>query len=166
MSVKTYLEKRAEKEQKQLSIMAQYPVPPGAIALTIGEDGKLTPVVPYVGDGDYAATPLMRLPSSLDMVQNILMHWQAETFDGRATKAGLMNHLVAEVEELRVAMEERQPGPIREEIADVFVVLTHLAALQGVDLGEVVLEKLQKLVQRDYTGEPDDEGKITHKKEA
>jgi hypothetical protein len=98
---------------------------------------------------------------SLDTITQQIWGWQQQ-FDGRATIHGVLNHLkneIAEFEETEVGSEEAE-----KEFADLYILLMHLAALSNIDVRTVVSNKLATVQKRDYSGEPDAEGCITHKK--
>jgi len=110
----------------------------------------------------------------LDDAALAVWHWQADTFDGRATPAGVINHLREELSELEEVLpaylentesiKDRQL--VAGEIADLLVLALHLCALTNMEPSAVLAGKLNELRERDYSGEPDAEGKITHKEPA
>lgn len=104
----------------------------------------------------------------LDDAALAIWHWQQQ-LDDRASVEGVLNHLKEEVEELReaaLAYNEDQGiknrMAITSELADIFVLGLHLAALLNLDPAQCLAEKLKVLHERDYSGEPDEEGKIKH----
>ena len=104
----------------------------------------------------------------LDDAALAIWHWQQQ-FDGRSTVEGVLNHLkeeVAELTEAALAYDETQSVKNRmevtSELADIFVLAFHLSALLNLDPAQCLAEKLKVLHQRDYSGEPDEDGKIKH----
>jgi hypothetical protein len=98
---------------------------------------------------------------SLDTITQQVWAWQQQ-FDGRASVPGVLNHLkneIAEFEETEQGSEEQE-----KEFADLYILLMHLAALSNIDVRTAVSNKLAMVQKRDYSGEPDAEGCITHKK--
>lgn len=100
-------------------------------------------------------------------------HWQADNFDGKATVAGVINHLREELGEIEQAYEPysendqsvRYRTELAMELADLLVLTLHLCAMCNMDPSAILAEKLHLLRDRDYSGEPDEEGKIKHRKE-
>lgn len=104
----------------------------------------------------------------LDDIALAVWHWQKQ-FDGRASVSGVLSHLAEELSELQqsaTAYAEDQNMKNRmdasSELADIFVLAFHLAALLNLDPAQCLAEKLRVLQSRDYSGEPDAEGKIKH----
>jgi NTP pyrophosphatase (non-canonical NTP hydrolase) len=167
MSIRRYIDEMTSKRARQLMVLCPtQEVPLGSCAALIDEAGEAHPLLPYVGAGNYtSAGALLRLPSSLDVAQSVVLEWQSRNFEGRATVEGTLNHLRKELDEVLSAANEGSIAGIAAEVADLFVLLTQLAALLNVDIGEATIEKLGVLLQRDYSGEPDADGCITHKKD-
>jgi NTP pyrophosphatase (non-canonical NTP hydrolase) len=165
MKISKFLHNLQEKQHRQVQMICGDAVPAGSVAVLISGDGKHQPLVPFTGDGEYPAPgPLLRLPSSLDLVHMLVLSWQAINFDDKATVDGTINHLATELAELREAINSGNIQSIQAEVADLFVLLTQLAALLNVDLGEATLEKLMVLETRDYSAQPDEQGRILHTK--
>lgn len=165
MSLKSFNENYYYDLARQLTLLCKVEAPLGSTAALLDEEGDCHPLLPYKGAGQYTEKgALMYLPSSLDQVHRILMGWQAQTFDGKATVEGTLNHLDTELAEVRDAIAQGNIAEIRGEVADLFVLLVQLASLLNVSIGDATLEKLSTLLTRDYSGEPDAEGRITHKK--
>ncbi len=167
MGIKSFFERKRIKEATQIGLLCgNVDAPLGSVAALLTSEQEAIPLLPYTGAGNYtSAGALMRLPSSLDQVHDLVLQWQAKTFDDRATIEGTLAHLASEVQELSIAVHEGDLAGIKGEAADVLVLLIQAAALLNVDLGEATLEKLQALTSRDYSGAPDSEGRILHKKE-
>lgn len=109
----------------------------------------------------------------LDDAALAVWHWQADTFDGRATPAGVINHLRAELTELEEVLPDyledmesiKDRQLVSGEVADILVLALHLCALTNMEPSAVLANKLNELRTRDYSGSPDSDGKITHDKE-
>jgi len=104
----------------------------------------------------------------LDDAALAVWHWQQQ-LDDRASVSGVLNHLKEEVEELTeaaTAYNEAQTLKTRmdisSELADIFVLAFHLSALLNLDPAQCLAEKLKVLHERDYSGQPDEDGKIKH----
>jgi len=95
--------------------------------------------------------------NSLASLQQKIGEWSKETFP-TATPSSLLHHLVDEVIELC-----ENPGS-PEEMADVLILLIHLASLQGIDLELATQEKF-KVNQKRKWNKPDSRGVIKHIKE-
>lgn len=166
MSLKRFNENYYYDLARQLTLLCKADAPLGSVAALLDPEGECHPLLPYRGAGEYTEQgALMLLPSSLDQVHRILMGWQAANFEGRATVEGTLNHLDTELAEVRDAIAQGNIEEIKNEVADLFVLLVQLASLLNVSIGEATLTKLSTLLTRDYSGEPDAEGRITHKKE-
>ena len=91
---------------------------------------------------------------SLDDVSRDATAWANETFP-HATSASRAAHLAREALELKANPTDP------EEMADVFMLLGHLAAGAGVDLAAAARAKLEKNRRRKW-GAPDAEGVVEH----
>ena len=94
---------------------------------------------------------------SFDEIVKEITQWQAETFP-QATKESVLTHLLREVKEL-----EKDPSD-KMEMADVFFLLLALANQYGYDLKEIVAEKLEINLGREWA-EPDQDGVVEHVRE-
>lgn len=83
------------------------------------------------------------------------VEWAEETFGPGYDPEAKAAHLLKEAQELR----DDPTDP--EEMADVLMILGHLAAGAGVDLAAEVRKKLEKNRQREW-GEPDGDGVVEH----
>ena len=104
----------------------------------------------------------------LDDAALAIWHWQQQ-FDGRSSVDGVINHIkeeVAELAEAATAYNDDQSVKNRmhtsKELADVLILTLHLFALLNLDPAQCLAEKLKVLHGRDYSGEPDAEGKVKH----
>ena len=104
----------------------------------------------------------------LDDAALAIWHWQQQ-LDDRASVAGVLSHLEEELAELKpVAMDFSESQSIKArmetsgELADLLILTLHLFALLNLDPAQCLAEKLQELHKRDYSGEPDEDGKIKH----
>jgi len=104
----------------------------------------------------------------LDDAALAVWHWQQQ-FDGRSTVEGVVNHLKEEVAELAEAANAysaeqniKNRMDAGAELADIFVLAFHLSALLNLDPAQCLAEKLKVLHERDYSGQPDEDGKIKH----
>lgn len=94
---------------------------------------------------------------TLDSVTREVNEWQAVTFP-RATPASVVEHLRREVLEL-----VEDPTDL-SEIADVYFLLVGLTYELGVDLKQIVADKLAVNLKRQW-GEPDEQGVVEHVRE-
>ena len=83
--------------------------------------------------------------------------WQ-KSFDGRASAEGVIEHLKEEIEELSEVIDNRLKAA--GELADIFILAIHCAALLDLDPATIIADKLAVNKQRSYTVEQD--GKIKH----
>lgn len=95
---------------------------------------------------------------SLSRVLRESVEWAEETFGPGYDPHAKAAHLLKEAKELR----DDPTDP--EEMADVLMILGHLAAGAGVDLAAEVRKKLEKNRQREW-GEPDGDGVVEHVRE-
>jgi NTP pyrophosphatase (non-canonical NTP hydrolase) len=104
----------------------------------------------------------------LDDAALAIWHWQQQ-LDDRATVNGVLNHLKEEVQELTEAATAYSENDtiktrmdVGNELADIFVLAFHLSALLNLDPAQCLAEKLRLLHERDYSAQPDEDGKIKH----
>lgn len=88
--------------------------------------------------------------------------WLAEDSPKQQTPRNLAISLVLEASEVLEHFQwEEQPAKTEEladELADVMLYLMQLASFSGIDLGEAVLNKLQKNYARDWPRESSSPG--------
>jgi hypothetical protein len=101
--------------------------------------------------------PELNRPESLEEVLLEAFDWAARTFPAMTTSSCL-HHLQQEVEELALAPDDP------EEMADVAMLLGHLAHHQGINLAAACRVKLEKNKQRAW-GKPDEHGVVRHLEE-
>lgn len=104
----------------------------------------------------------------LDDAALAIWHWQQQ-LDDRASVEGVINHLKEEVDELTEAATAYNTDKsiknrmhTSKELADVLILTLHLFALLDLDPAQCLAEKLKVLHERNYSGEPDAEGKVKH----
>lgn len=91
--------------------------------------------------------------------------WARSTFP-KADEASIIAHLRSEVN------KELTPGCTADELADVFLLLAHLAHLRryekkdNTDLGADIINKAMKNMDREWATEPNAEGFFPHTAEA
>lgn len=165
MKISKFLANLKAKHHRQVQMLCDRAVPEDAVAVLLTGEGSRLPLSPFSGDGEYP-TPgaLLLLPSSLDQVQKLVLTWQAQNFDDRASVPGTIHHLNTELKELVDCIAKGDLSEIQQEMADLLILLIQLAALLNVDLGEATLEKLVVLASRDYSAPPDELGRILHVK--
>jgi len=96
--------------------------------------------------------------SACKIFQDIIGKWGNDTFGiGVNTKHGIVNHLLKEVDELRVSHEP-------DEAADCFLLLLQHAHECGYDLFKEAQKKHEINLKREW-GKPDEYGCIEHIKE-
>ncbi len=82
--------------------------------------------------------------------------WLAEDSPKKQTPRNLAISLVLEASEVleHFQWEEQpaRPEELADELADVMLYLMQLASFSGIDLGQAVLNKLQKNYSRDWPG--------------
>ena len=97
--------------------------------------------------------------SDLSMDDVCLATWQwQKSFDGKASAEGVVEHLREEIEELSEVIDNRLRAA--GELADIFILAIHCAALLDLDPATIIADKLAVNKQRSYTVEQD--GKIKH----
>lgn len=94
------------------------------------------------------------MPRPLDAVLADVVAWGCATFP-HSTDRGKTKHLLKEAAEL-----DRHPSSA-EEMADVLMILAHLAAAHGVNLAEAVERKLAECHARTWAA-PDADGVVEH----
>lgn len=92
--------------------------------------------------------------------------WQKRTFGERDLTRGTVNKLKTEAEELALALFTNdyvpdEAGKVRDEIADVGILLFGLAAHLGVDLGAAMADKMDRNRERKW-GERQGDGSFQH----
>lgn len=97
------------------------------------------------------------MSARLEAVLAEVVAWGRETFP-QSTDASKVAHLLKEVKEL-----ERQPSS-PEEMADVLMILAHLAGAHNVDLAAEISRKLSICREREWGG-PDADGVVEHVRE-
>jgi hypothetical protein len=90
----------------------------------------------------------------LDVVLVDVVAWGCATFP-RSTDSGKTKHLLQEAIEL-----DANPSSA-EEMADILMILAHLAAAHGVNLADAVERKLAECRTRTW-GEPDADNVVEH----
>ncbi len=82
--------------------------------------------------------------------------WDAADSPKAQTQRNLAISLVLEASEVlelfQWSEQPELPAELAEELADVMLYLLQLASLSGIDLGQAVLEKLEKNYARDWPG--------------
>jgi len=165
MKISKFLANLKVKHHRQVQMLCDRAVPEDAVAVLLTGEGSRLPLSPFSGDGEYPAPgALLLLPSSLDQVQKLVLAWQAENFDDRASVPGTIHHLNTELKELVESIGKGDIAEIQQEMADLLILVFQLSALLNVDLGEATLEKLVTLTNRDYSAPPDELGRIFHVK--
>jgi NTP pyrophosphatase (non-canonical NTP hydrolase) len=99
-----------------------------------------------------------------DEIMMSVWHWQT-SLDEQASVEGLLDHLQEELNELREVVERREDTPksrheIGSEMADVFIIALHLAALLSTDPTAAIASKLSEIRTRNY--ELQEDGKVKH----
>lgn len=92
--------------------------------------------------------------NALTDLQLYVVEWAGKTFPGQTAKSKA-DHLLDEARELADAPADG------EEMADVFLLLLHIAHMGGVDLMEEARKKLAKNQARQWSA-PDDRGVYHH----
>jgi hypothetical protein len=108
----------------------------------------------------------------LDDAALAIWHWQQQ-LDDRASVSGVLSHLKEELSELTAAALKFNEAPedikarmdTSSEIADLLILTFHLFALLNLDPAQCLAQKLKVLHERDYSANPDSEGKIKHESE-
>lgn len=108
----------------------------------------------------------------LDDAALAIWHWQQQ-LDDRSSVEGVLAHLKEELSELHPAALAFAASPesmknrmdATGEIADLLILTLHLFALLNLDPAQCLAQKLKVLHERDYSGDPDAEGKIKHEEE-
>lgn len=107
-----------------------------------------------------------QLPISLHELQRLIGEWADRTFPG-SHPLSVIAHLGDELGELHEAMLGLNDdgivarGNLRLELADVALLLLHLAHKMGLDLYEAILDK-HDLNQRRTWGQADARGVVRH----
>jgi Predicted pyrophosphatase len=86
--------------------------------------------------------------------------WSRATFP-HSTTTSKAEHLLKEAKELRNAVRSGRLANIAAEVADVQMLLAHIAASQGIDLAQAVADKLAVVKKRRW-GTPDANGVVEH----
>jgi len=87
--------------------------------------------------------------------------WQKEIFP-KSDQASKWNHLAKEVIELQKALESGIGIP--EELADCFILLIGISALEGLEVQQIIEDKFDINLKRKW-GEPDKNGVVLHIKD-
>lgn len=150
-TVTEYLIKRRLAKKKILEKFTDEQVKPAHIAVAFIDGGVhlLKDGMVLHGEDNIFYEP----PFSLEQVFTYVNQWQT-MFDGKASVAGLINHLKEEVSEFS---EETDA----EELADIFFILFHLCALLDIEPAIEIYNKLEKNKKREWLP-PDEEGKVKH----
>lgn len=87
--------------------------------------------------------------------------WSEKTFP-KSTPESIASHLLEEVDEIFIAVKESDNVQTAFEIADVMLLLIHLAHKLDIDLGLAVIDKFQKNKNRQWETEPNEKGYFKH----
>lgn len=83
--------------------------------------------------------------------------WLEEDSPKQQTQRNLAISLVLEASEVlehfQWAEDSDRPDELADELADVMLFLLQLAAISDIDLGQAVMDKLQKNFARDWTAD-------------
>lgn len=105
--------------------------------------------------------PLGEPRLAIDLLQEYVGDWGKKTF-GQDNPDAIVEHLLDEALELREAIKKDGPTAIRNEAADVLILLFGIAHRLGFDLGQAVVTKMMENKTRSW-GAPDSRGVIRHK---
>lgn len=92
--------------------------------------------------------------------------WATKTFPN-AVPQSIVRHIEDEVEELdeitRLAIkDESKLSEIPGEMADIILLLFHLAYIKDIDLGQAIVDKFEINKKRKWNTEPNEEGCYKH----
>lgn len=95
-----------------------------------------------------------------------IVKWQDETF-GKASGLSKINHLVDEIEELRIDITFGNNEDKRLEFADCFLLLFGAAASEGMSYEDIVncIDEKMEINKKRKWGKPNANGVVNHIKE-
>ena len=103
----------------------------------------------------------MSYPKDMQDIQDEIYEWQSETFPN-ATLDSILEHMTRELAELKGAIKEGQPiDDIASEIADVQLLLFHLASKLALNIESQTMHKFITNKSRKW-GKADAQGVVEH----